>query len=220
MPIIFSIIIGSFADLIPLWLGLRVFRNLNKHLMILLAFFILTVAFNAVFIFLSFYKLSNLHFLNLFALVQYSFFIYVFSGWQTKKKLRMGLQFSILLSWFFWMGFKIFGMSFGDLLYFTVTIASVILVIVSVDTLLSLNRDNSITIFRYSSFWIAGGVLIYFAGNMLLVAFSIFVKVGSLWLIHVGLNIIANICYAGGFISQSRLKIGGSSLLEPQLSSP
>ncbi|MCI0496166.1 hypothetical protein L0Z72_14260, partial [candidate division KSB1 bacterium] len=62
--------------------------------------------------------------------------------------------------------------------------------------LLTLIQENPIEIFQDYRFWVLLAMLIYSAGNLFTFALSSYIIV---WSLHNMLNIIANLCYAGGF---------------------
>jgi len=94
------------------------------------------------------------------------------------------------------------------------TMESIILSSVAIYTLYRLNFNSKAIIYRDKQFWISIGVVTYFGGNLLLFAFGYLIETeffNSAWIIHSGLNILANLFYAGGFLClHPRLSIGGS----------
>ena len=141
MAILHTIIIGSATDILPFLMGLYFWRDLAGYLKILWIFFMFTVLCDVIFIYLAFHKMHNLWLLNVFSQVEYGVWIYVFSCWQKKETSKKVFRFSLPLFPFIWIGFKVSGVSIGELYYYFSTIESVILVAVSVYTLYSLNSD-------------------------------------------------------------------------------
>ena len=215
-----TIYIGVAADVLPLLVGLACLRYLDKPLRLLVLFYVFILGVNATNIYSIQNKVSNLWALNIFLLAEYAFLAYIFSLWLDGGKVKKLLHISIPLMITAWIAAKLAGVSlFGTLHQFKVA-ESILLILLSTYTLHRITSQSETPNYRLPEFWISVGVLLYFSGNILLfIAMKLFLDMkifAKAWLIHLGLNIIANIFYSGGFVSQRRLKSCGSLSSEPQ----
>lgn len=211
-------------DLLPFCVGVYCWRYLSRPLQVLLAFNLFTIVIDISTVFAAASNASNLWQMAIFTLVEYGFLVYIFSIWQSNVTLRNGLRISIALWALAWCIAWLSGATIPAMLHQFQLVESIMLISVSTYTLHKISNQASTATRRVPAFWISVGVLFYFAGNFLLFAALKFIVdpalFAKLWLIHLGLNMVACIFYAGGYLSNRRLKVYGSSSSEPQLSSP
>ncbi len=224
MSIYASILAGVISDVFPFAMGLFCLRHLDSDLQVFLVFSTFVLLVDAGILYTSLNKLSNLSLLNTFLLVEYACLAVVFSMWQPNKMLKRLLRTSIGLMLGAWLILWLGGASLGKLSHQFSVIVSIIFIAVSTYTLHHLTVQSAAPSLHVPAFWISVGVLIYFAGNVLLFgATNLFVDaalIAKVWWLHTILSIIANVFYCGGYLSQRRLKVCGSSSSEPHLFLP
>ena len=162
--------------------------------------------------------MPNIWMLTLFIHFEYGFVTFILSKWLSKN-LKKPLVSSILIFYLSYILLISQGLDIRELYFFYSTLEHFLLLTISAYTLYYLTdgKDN-FSFYNDSRFWISAGVLIYFSGNLLLYEIGYFKPVNDIWLIHAGLNIIANIFYTGGFLSQNRLRTIGFWVSVPRLS--
>lgn len=176
---------------------------------ILLVLFIFVALVEGTSIFLAIYCISNIWLLYIYTPLEYGFLALIFSFWQREAMLKTILRISIPFFILFSIGTKLFLEDYGYFDSYTVTVESIIFVGISTYTLRNLTRENRGFLCSEPSFWVGIAVLIYFAGNLLTFALS---KAIVAWSWHATLNIIANVCFAGGFLCFHRRRNYGGAL--------
>lgn len=203
------LLISSLTVIIPLTLGALGWKRLDKGLryfVILLLLVLLTEL--TAFFGLSAFKIPNLLVYNIFTGAEYLFLILMFTSWLDSRILNRILLGSIPIFLVIWVAvnyaFENSPQKFDTLL---LSIESVFFVILSVLALVKEMRDSSVLLVDNPVFWIASGVLVYFAGN--LVVFALLEQVlqegvtryHSAWFTHTALNVIKNILFSLGFLA-------------------
>lgn len=140
---------------------------------------------------------NNMIELHIYTLLEYAFLMTILSYWQKTSAMKLYLRFSILLFALIWITAKIFLEEPTRFDSFTSSLESAVLAGASAFTLLGFLRENLESLYKQPRFWVVVAILIYFSGN--LVAFALR-PVIIVWSIHSMLNIISNLCYAGGFL--------------------
>jgi hypothetical protein len=191
--------ISAHSSIIPLLSGVIFFRDFSKDLKLYAIFFTIAVIFDQIITYLSSQQQNTWLLINFWILIEYVVTIYVLSYWQKNNKLQKVLRWSIPVYTIFWLIAKIFQIE--DLHWFpqyTRSIASIILTIVAIYTLVKLGETGTL-IHKHYQFWVCIGVLFYFSGNIILFSLSDLKLMINLYYIHSILNISANFLYAGGF---------------------
>lgn len=223
MDIVHSIVIGSATDLVPFVVGICIWERLSRELKILWIFFLLTVLTDVLVVYLAVNKMTNIWLFSIFTILEYGFLVYVFSCWEGRELVKRALQFSLIIFATIWLCLRLAGIPGAEIYYYGKLVESVVLVALSVHLLYTVNKSGVASLLKSAHFWFGSGVLLYFAGNVMLFALNIFIEtrfISSFWLIHSGLNIVANLCYTGGFLSHYRFKACGSSASARPLSWP
>ncbi len=202
-------IISGLSSLLPLIIGLHLYRRLNIEMKILTILFTFILIVEILGFYLSFIGINYIWLIHLYTLLEYSLLMLIFSYWQKNNVLKRNLRLSIPFFTFIWIGAKVFMENLNQWDNYTASLECVLLVGVSAYTLFELSKDNTITIYKVPRFWVSGAVLIYFAGNLMV--FSLINIIIITWPIHSALNIISNLCYTGGFLCliPRRLNYGG-----------
>lgn len=196
-------ILSTTSILIPFVIGIFFYRKLGKDLKIFLLLLAISVIVEAIVDYFAFLKINNLWLFNIYFLIDYSFFMIVFSLWQDNRKIKNTLRISIPVFFIIWLIFLFILGGFLKFNYVARYIECIIFTIVSLYTLYKIGLDGDILVYKDYRFWISLGVLIYFAGNIFIYALGFLMDsefMDSAWIIHNSLNITHNLCFAGGFL--------------------
>lgn len=192
-------LISGHSSIIPFIFGIVFFQGFAKDLKLYVILFGIAVVFDQIINYLGSQKQNTWLLINFWILIEYVGTVYVFSYWQKNIRVQKVLRWSIPIYFVFWLIAKVFQIE--DLHWFpqyTRSIASIILTIVAIYTLIKLGETGTY-IYKHYQFWVCVGVLFYFSGNIILFSLSDLRLVINLFLIHTILNIFANFFYAGGF---------------------
>ena len=214
-----SHLLTTAIDLSPLVVGFFLRKRLCRELGMLLILTSMAVLADSVLIYYAYHKMPNIGLVTIYSLLEFGAFYYLFCILLAVKRLGRFLWAGLLaLTILPAIGLAL--SSLMDVLY-TVKIAEcAILIPLALYTLYSIIHDDSEPVLKEPKFWIASGVLVYFSGNALFFTTLPFLESNTIWALHLILNLIANLFYTGGFLSQRRSKTGRSSSLEPELSLP
>ncbi len=204
-------------DLIPLVIGISSWRRVSADLRVLAAFFALTTIFDLILLYLAIYKMPNRDVLLIYSWLEFLVFGYLYLCWQSSKRPK-----SVLSSCF---GFLILFFCLGsflnpeqDFLYYTQIAECTTFIALSLHTLYKFMASDLGAISKDHRFWVSSGILIYFTGHCLFFVSAPFAETFDFWVLLLTVNLIANLFYTGGVLSQRSLKTGRSSSLEPGLS--
>ncbi len=189
------------VSLVPVIIGISSYKLLTRELKILIGFLMISFSVAMVNTYIAFTGKNNMMVFHIYTLVEYTFLIIIFSYWQKIKVVKTGLLISIPLFTLIWIIAKLFledPLRFDN---FTSSLECAILVSVSAYTLFSMVGANLDSLFQEPRFWVSTSVLIYFSGNLIAFAISSIIVI---WTIHNVLHIIADLCYAGGFLCLRR----------------
>jgi VanZ family protein len=212
---------AAFSVVLPLLLGTLGIRKLTpalRCLLLLLAFALFTEAAGLI---LGRGDQPNLWIYNTYTAVEYSLLIIMFVFLLDGKLFRRVLLASIPLFIVIWV-LATLNLEKSDPFHGVfLSIESVVFAILAVATLVKEMRDSSTLLVDNPIFWVSAGVLVYFAGNLLVFAFidkllqttlkNSEVGMYSGWLIHTAMNVSKNILFAIGFLSTG----GPSNALRP-----
>lgn len=211
MKLPLSVILSVISGLFPLLAGVWVYKKLKRELKLIFIFFIVAFLFEIIFLLTSLNQIRNLWLFHIYTLIEFGFWgLYFFYQLKSTK-------FSVLIKWLMviflmiWIAAKFLGEQFTYLNDFTRPLESTILVVFSAIAIFQLQKDYLFSLWKNPRFWINVGVLIYFSGNIFLFSLVnlVLYDTPDIWIIHSFLNIITNICYAGGLLcTRLRLKYG------------
>jgi hypothetical protein len=141
---------------------------------------------------------SNIWVFHLITLIEYVMLSYMFSFWQRVPAIRRTILGSIPVFALIWLFAKLSIENFSHLDNYTMVLSSVLLTGISSYTLLSLLGEETIpALSRTPQFWVATGVLIYYAGNLFMFALP---ESLNYWFIHNLISSLSNLLYLGGFL--------------------
>jgi hypothetical protein len=183
-------------------MGFLAYRRLDRGLKILLSYFVIAALSDGLVLFLSFENIHNIWLFNVFILIDYGFLAFAFSYWQKSLTMERLLRLSIPVFVLVWLGAKVFHVeSFDQMNSFSRSLESLLLIAISLSILSELHEESNFQARRSARFWIGTGVLIYFAGNLIIFATSeTGTSLALLWWIHATISIVANLCFAAGFL--------------------
>jgi len=190
--------LALFLYIILLIIGLIRFKSLSKELKLFLFFIIFIILTDLTLFFLAAKRINNLWLIHFYTLFEFIILSFLFSYWQKTKYVIYGLRFSIFIFALIWIVAKIVLENFSRFDNFTASFSSIILMCFAIITLINLIKEPTFNILREPKFWVSSGILIYFGGNFFSFALSTVITV---WSLHDVINIIANLFYAGGFLS-------------------
>ncbi|MFQ5709956.1 MAG: hypothetical protein ACE5HO_21075 [bacterium] len=198
--------ISSFSILIPVFLGIFFFRRLAKDLKVFLLYLVFSLLVEIINFYLSLKDISNIWVFHFYTLAEYSLLVWVFSFWQKRTELRRILRTSVIGFALIWLTAKLFIEDLSSFDSFTASLEGILLVGISAYTLYELSKDEASIIYKVPRFWIASAILIYFTGNMMILAFgnTIITEMEKAWTIQWIVNILTNLCYTGGFLCLQR----------------
>ena len=199
---------SSYTVAIPLALGAMGLKRLDHGLKYFLSLLFLILVTETSAFAMGAFNIRNLDVYNIFTGIEYAFFVLMFTSWWGSPTVKRILIGSIPLFIITWIAanyaFQVTPTQFNTVF---LSVESVLFVILAVYTLLREMQDSSVLLVDNPIFWIASGVLIYFAGNLFV--FTLMdtliretdIPPHSVYLIHTILNIAKNILFSIGFIA-------------------
>jgi hypothetical protein len=150
--------------------------------------------------------IHNLWLIQLYHLTAVIVTMIVLTGWQHPGRIRTVQRVSVALYTLFWFIAKFSFEPISGADQFTHTIASVLILCSSIICLFQLVNDASTELLLDCRFWIAGGVMLYYAVNVALFSGSgkliqlSAMDAALIWNIHWGVSILVNLLFTRGFI--------------------
>jgi hypothetical protein len=150
--------------------------------------------------------IHNLWLIQLYHVTAVIVTMLVLTGWQHPGRMRMVQQVSAALYTLFWVIAKFVFEPITGADQFTHTIASVIILCSSIICLFQIVNEVNTALLSDCRFWIAGGVMLYYAANVALFSGSgnliqlSAMDAALIWNIHWGVSILVNLLFARGFI--------------------
>ncbi len=190
-------VISVISTVLPLIVGLYMYRWLRVEMKILLVLFFIASLVDGYSFYQAINRCSNVWILHFYTPLEYSILVLVFSYWQKEKLMKRILRLSIPIFILIFVLNKMFIESTDYFDYITASVESIILLVISVYVLYSLHDEKVDSFYKMPQFWVATAVLIYFAGNTLCFSLG---RIIPIWIIPCILNIIANLLYTGGFL--------------------
>ncbi|MBE0642853.1 MAG: hypothetical protein IH600_02115 [Bacteroidetes bacterium] len=207
-------LLSVFTVIFPLSLGTLGFKKLDKAFRYFTVLLLLVLISEASAYALARQYKPNLYIYDIFSAIEYVFLILVFSRWFPNRGIRWILYSSIPIFLIIWSSGKYFSAEVDKFDSIFLSIESVVFVILSVLTLVKEMRDSSVLLVDNPVFWIASGLLVYFAGNLFV--FSLIEQLfrpgvdtyHGIWIIHTALNVTKNILFSFGILSTGAPKYG------------
>lgn len=197
--------VTTFSILIPFATGIIRYRRLNGTLKILAWFIFIAVLFEVLLTYIGAKGINNLAIMNVFVIIQYLFFSWVFYRAFNSYIIRKGIVAALicftafaLLNLFLLQGVKQFNS-------WSLGLMCLLLMCTALLFFYEVFKEGKVQrLERYPMFWVASAALLYFAGCFFLFIFSNYALAESNellyaeWSIHSVINIVANLCYAIG----------------------
>lgn len=194
--------LSQLSGFMPFLGGLFKIKHLKKDTKILFAFFTVALITEIIVKILAYNKINNLWLFHVFTIVEYSFWVVVFSFWQREHKAKKILRASVFIFCMIWLLNLIFHIEhFNDYNNVSRSIESILLTAIALFTLYNCYLESEVVIYKNYIFYFSIGVLLYFSGNFMFFSLGKSIVNGlDLGIIHSTLNITANLCYLGGFL--------------------
>lgn len=196
------------TNFLPVGVGLYNRRWIVKENRLFFFFTIAALCSELITFTLAINGIRNLWMLQIYSLVSYTLLALLFAHWLQPDPISRLVRYSVLLYGIVWTGAKVFGIEgINDPAHFTHPIASTALVIISSITLYRISHnDTEPHWWNTMRFWVSSGVLLYFAGNVML--FVVLDKIASLrfsdamtiWSFHWSIDAVTNISYTFGLL--------------------
>lgn len=148
---------------------------------------------------LWFKGINNLFIMHFYTLFEFVVIVYILSQWQNRIRPKILLLITYIPFFIIWLIVKTFIENSTNFDNISSSLSSAIITVISAYTLLGLVKDWGKPT-ENAVFLIVSGFLIYFSGNLVLFALSSTV-LSSSWVIHNGLGIVADLLFAGGFLT-------------------
>lgn len=198
---------SAFFVLIPLLIGIFLFRRLGTDLRLLILLFLIVAMVEGYTFYLVEKHMNAYWIYHLYTPIEYSLLATIFSFWQKKAWIRRILRISIPIFVLICIWDYLVFRNLNDLNYFTASFAFALYVGITSFTLLYLQTENPQSIIRDCRFWISAGLLIYSAGGLAYFSFHktiVSELLVGIWVIHSILNITSYILYSVGILCQAR----------------
>lgn len=194
--------VSGYSILAPVAIGIIRYGQLHGALKIFWWFVFVSALFEIVLNYTGIKGIENLVIINVFVIVQYVFFSWVFYRAFNSQVIKKGIAGMVAVFVAFGAVNLLFGQGTGRFNTWTMGLESLLLMAVVLLFLYETFRQGRVPYLqRYPMFWVASGALLYFAGNLFLFIFINYVLAGSTnaayaeWGIHSAINITANLCY-------------------------
>lgn len=149
---------------------------------------------------LALYNINNMIFYNVFTPIEYSFLAYTLSDWQPNAHIRKMSLISIPIFVIFVLLLKIQIEDISQFDHISTSLEALLLTGFSISALYRLLKSENISLWNDSSSFVIFAILIYFAGNSIIFAYSSNID-PILWLsIHTSIGIIAKIAYSWSYL--------------------
>jgi hypothetical protein len=205
VPVIKAVAYVNIAwSILPFAAGLIFIRRLKPEMRALVGLFGVVAAIEILSLYFGFRRININWVAHFYTPMEYAVFGIVFAAWQANRIWRLLLVISIPLFILFCAWDYVFH---SDPLYtnhFTASISCFLYIVITVYTLIVVERQHQGTIVSDFRFWILAGLLIYSAGSIPFFVFFNRFHSYAIWALHNGLNLVANSFYTAGIICQIR----------------
>ena len=174
------------------------FRHLTGNMRILLALYFVFLLAEWIINYQAERNINNLWIFHVITILEYTTLTTVFIFWQKSLKAKNIIRLTIPIYLIIWILAKFSIEDFTSHDNFTASLSSVLLTCITLFTLLTYMKIHATSLQKAPWFWVSVGVLIYHTGNFFVFSLSTTIFI---WGLHNCLNIIANLCIAGGFLS-------------------
>jgi len=197
--------ISDLSSLIPVAAGIYFFKRLKTDRKLLLYFFIYTSIVELSNAWMASHRIHNLWSINIYTLVEYSFFVFILNKWIKEIFMRWLSLIGSVLFYPLWFGYFILNKTL-DINNAPASITeSCVLALLSAFAVVTLGLKTETPVFKNYRFWFAGAAFVYFAVSILLdYIFALLFDNNTtynsgIWNIHSVINIAVNIVFAYAF---------------------
>ncbi|MEP0823691.1 MAG: hypothetical protein HRF44_12665 [Ignavibacterium sp.] len=206
------------AVIAPFFVGLSVYRRLEKQIRPLFVLFGIHAVLTIVQILLALRQINNLWTSHVYYLVEVVILLRVYSLWTESARARtifygMGIAYCL-----FWAASKLMFEQFTTSALYTPTVSRIILLGSTLSILLVISSTSTRILYEEPKFWFAAGFLVIFAGSLMFYGFRTLIldysmdAIRTLWSIHWGVTIVSNLLHVIGFLCILRLPNTGGQL--------
>ncbi|GJQ20301.1 MAG: hypothetical protein HBSIN02_06560 [Bacteroidia bacterium] len=218
MGIPFLAYLAGGATIAPFFMGLCVYRRLERQIKPLFILFGIHAALTFVQAYLALRQTNNLWTSHVYYLVEVVILLRVYSLWTASAHARgifygMGILYSL-----FWAASKLLFEQFTTSALYTPTVSRIILLGSTLYILLMISSTTTRMLYSEPKFWFAAGFLVIFAGSLMFYGFrNLFLDlsveaVKTLWSIHWSVTIVSNLLHVIGFLCILRFPNTGGQL--------
>lgn len=198
------------SNVLPIGAGFFKRSLLIREKLIFFLFVVASVVIEIIGMYLASHHTNNLWLIHIYNLIEFTLLMMIYARWQENGLWQRLLYFSIILFAIFWIVSKWTIEGFFEPSQYTRTVSSVIFIPVASIMLINLMREEGMVIHRDYRFWISAGVLLNFAGNIMLFLYN--GPISNLrieewvpiWTIHWIISIAVNLFYMGGFLCMKK----------------
>ncbi len=198
--------VNLFSHGLPLGAGIWKRSSLVDGMKVFYGYVVANVLVELASFWMAMHNIHNLWLSHIFGVLEYALLAVVFAGWQRSSRMRTILRWSIPLYAAFWLVAVLTIEKLAGPDQYTSTVSGVIMTILGASTLVGLIKEEDVAFHLDAKFWISIGVLLDFAGNIMLSIFdSVILQMRieeflPFWKIHWGLSIATNLCFMGGLL--------------------
>lgn len=209
--------VAGFSVGFPVFAALFKIRSLDREMRLLLVMFSIG-AVNVVLQFVvAFSGFHNLFLAHFFLLIEFLFFLWVFSCWFDR---RLHIIFRTVFALFivFWILSHVSLEKFDEPAYYTSLLSKILYTAISIVLLHRISADSTKSILQDSRFWFLSGVLIYASGGILFASLRSAIDKLPLdgllvaYSVHWIITIVTNLLYAIGFLCKPQVQNSGGQL--------
>ncbi len=197
-------VIAASSTVIPVSVGVYLYRRLSPDMKILLFLFAMVVLVEGYTFYQTLNKTDYYWIHHIYMPFEYGLMVFVFSCWQKRSLMRRALRISIIIFLLVCVADVIASRSLNVFNDLTAPLAYTLYVGISAYTLMNLQKEGYHSCFKNYRFWVGSALLLYSSGSLAYFAFFDYFLSFGIWGIHAVLNIIAHILYSIGFICQTR----------------
>jgi len=197
---------------VPLFVGLFYYRLLIKEMKILVVYLSISFIFELSLLLYGLSGVNNLWMVQAWTIIEYIFFVLLFSYWMKDGKLRKLLMFSTMPFIIFYMIDIFFLGQANKFNSFSRSVGSLIFSGIAGYTMYDLSKAHTGSLWQNFRFYLVLAVFLYFTGSLMIYALSnLIIEYAAnlaipLFIIPLVLNSISYFLFAGGILCQVRTR--------------
>lgn len=199
-------LLSTFIPLVPVIVGIPFVRTGAKDQKILFVYLFISFLSSVVSTISAYHKMNNLWMTNLFTPFQFGMLMWLLSSWHATSVKKV-FVWTIPIFIFLWLVAVTFFENIRGFSSYVRPLEALVLISASGYTLVKLTSEESDSILRIPSFWVASGILLYFTGMIVLFSLSSILlreDVETLRLLWAPIqsvsNISSNLLFTAGFL--------------------